>query len=199
MLRQPTPVPGAQRTLHRVVTPLALASAALLAGCSLFSSAPSLEEAPQSSASTVVQPAQIVTATPASTDPAAATPVALGPLPEVSPTALTESAAPQAPAPQAVAVPPPQAATHVPKKTLPASALVPGFYINVGLFAVPSNGTRAYQKLEAGALPVFSDVVDSKKGPLTRVRVGPYPTRAKANAAAKKIHALKLDANVFRH
>jgi DedD protein len=81
----------------------------------------------------------------------------------------------------------------------PATNLVAGYYINVGLFSVPSNGTRAYKKLEGAGLPVFSDTVSSKKGLLTRLRVGPYPTQAKANAAAKQIHTLQLDARVFRH
>jgi cell division septation protein DedD len=77
--------------------------------------------------------------------------------------------------------------------------LAHGFYINVGLFALPANGNTAYRKLEGAGLPVFTDIVDTKNGKRTRVRVGPYPTRAKADAAAKKIRTLKLDAVVFRH
>ena len=46
---------------------------------------------------------------------------------------------------------------------------------------------------------MFSDSLETKKGKLTRVRVGAFATRAEAVAAAKKIHALKLDAIVFRH
>jgi DedD protein len=76
---------------------------------------------------------------------------------------------------------------------------VPGFYINVGLFAVPTNGTQAYKKLEDAGLPVFSDGIKTKQGNLTRVRVGPFNTRAEADAAAKQITALKLDAVVFKH
>jgi len=69
----------------------------------------------------------------------------------------------------------------------------------VGLFAVPGNGTNAHQKLEGAGLPVFSDRLMSKRGPLTRVRVGPFSTRAQADSAAKKIQTLKLEAIVFRH
>ena len=93
-------------------------------------------------------------------------------------------------------VPAPQVAVSVQK--VPASGLVHGDYVNAGLFAVSANGSNAYQKLENAGLPVFSDVVVSKKGHLTRVRVGPYATRAQADAAAKKIRSLHLDANVFR-
>lgn len=46
-----------------------------------------------------------------------------------------------------------------------SSELVPGFYINVGLFAVPTNGTNAFRTLEKAELPVFTDVVKSKKAP----------------------------------
>lgn len=77
--------------------------------------------------------------------------------------------------------------------------LVPGFYINVGLFAVPTNGTNAFRTLEKAELPVFTDVVKSKKGPLTRVRVGPYLSKALADAAAEKIKGMKLEAVVFQH
>lgn len=77
--------------------------------------------------------------------------------------------------------------------------LVPGFYINVGLFAVPTNGTNAFRTLEKAEMPVFTDVVKSKKGPLTRVRVGPYLSKVLADAAAEKIKGMRLEAVVFQH
>jgi cell division septation protein DedD len=86
-----------------------------------------------------------------------------------------------------------------PIQTASPAGLVPGFYINVGLFAVPGNGTNAFKKLEAAQLPVFSDPIVRRKVTLTRVRVGPFATKALADAAAEKIHALKLDAVVFKH
>jgi cell division septation protein DedD len=105
-----------------------------------------------------------------------------------------------APAPQAAAAPPVAVLPRtVPPRTVPASGLVRGFYINAGLFAVSSNGRNAYKTLEDAGLPVFSDVVKSKQRTLTRVRVGPYATRAQADAAAKKIQGLKLAAIVFKH
>jgi DedD protein len=84
-------------------------------------------------------------------------------------------------------------------KSMAASALVHGFYVNAGLYAVPGNASKAYSKLESAGLPVFTEVIATKDGQRTRVRVGPYATRAKADAAAKKIRALKLDAIVFKH
>lgn len=76
--------------------------------------------------------------------------------------------------------------------------LLPGFYLNVGLFAVPTNGVNAHKKLEAAGFPVFSDGIVNKKGALTRVRVGPFASKALAQAAAQKIHAMKLEAVVFQ-
>jgi cell division septation protein DedD len=104
----------------------------------------------------------------------------------------------------------PAAAAPLPAAPLPAAAPLPvareaapavlgsGYYINVGLFAIASNGTRAQKKLQDAQLPVLLDTVSSDKGMLTRVRVGPFASKAKANAAAKTIRGLKLEARVFK-
>jgi cell division septation protein DedD len=92
--------------------------------------------------------------------------------------------------------PKPKAATA---HKVPATGLVPGFYLNAGLFAVSSNGQNAYKKMEDAGLPVFAESIHSKKGPLTRLRVGPYLTRAEAVAAGDSVRALQLDAAVFKH
>lgn len=84
-------------------------------------------------------------------------------------------------------------------KTAPAGGLEHAFYINVGLFAVPTNASSASQKLSDAQLPVFTEAVQTKKGKLTRVRVGPFSNRALAETAATKIHAMQLDAIVFEH
>jgi len=96
-------------------------------------------------------------------------------------------------------------ATAAPAQSLPkladkgatASHSGPGYYINVGLFASPSNSKSAYVKLKGAGLPVFLEVVSSKKGALNRIRVGPFATRAQAKAAAQKVHALHLDAVII--
>ena len=71
------------------------------------------------------------------------------------------------------------------------------FVVNVGLFAQENNVRNARAKLQDAGLPVLVQVVKTAKGPLTRVRVGPYATQAEADAAAEKIHPLGLDAVVF--
>ena len=114
--------------------------------------------------------------------------------PMAEPTKATAAAAPST----AMPADKPSAGAAAMQSKNPA-VLVPGYYINVGLFAVPANGTKAYNKLEAAGLPVFSDPVKKKDVTVTRVRVGPFTTRAKADAAAKKIRSLKLEAAVFQH
>ena len=103
------------------------------------------------------------------------------------------STEPQAIAPAVVEPPPPPPAIAAAKPAI----LAPGYYINVGLFAVATNGSNVYQKLKAADLPAFTENVETNGNKLTRVRVGAYATRAKADAAAKKIRRLKFDAIVF--
>jgi DedD protein len=83
--------------------------------------------------------------------------------------------------------------------TLTSSALLPGFYINVGLFAIPSNGIHTFKALEKAELPVFTEIVKSKKRLLTRVRVGPFLNNSLAEAAAEKIKGMQLEAVVFQN
>jgi cell division septation protein DedD len=109
-----------------------------------------------------------------------------------APPAEPASSEPQALAPQVVEPPAPPM-IEAPKPVV----LGPGYYINVGAFAMARNGSNAYQKLKAAGLPAFTEILDTNENKLTRVRVGAYATRAKANAAAKKIRSLKLDAIVF--
>lgn len=70
------------------------------------------------------------------------------------------------------------------------------FIVNVGLFADENNTRNAYTKLNDAGLNVLSNEITSKKGKLTRIRVGPFPTQAEADRAAEKIRSLKLDAVV---
>jgi len=56
------------------------------------------------------------------------------------------------------------------------------------------NASNTLTKLEAAGLPATSQVLTTSQGPRTRVRVGPFAKRAQAEAAVKKIKALKLDA-----
>lgn len=73
------------------------------------------------------------------------------------------------------------------------------YYLNSGIYAQADNAKRVESQLRKAGQPVFTQTLESSKGPVTRVRVGPFNSRAQAEAAARKIHALKLEAQLFRH
>ena len=50
------------------------------------------------------------------------------------------------------------------------------YFINVGLFAVPSNAAKAHARLLDAHLPSVTRELKSSKGLLTRVRAGPFPS-----------------------
>lgn len=74
----------------------------------------------------------------------------------------------------------------------------PGYYINVGLFADEANARKAQARLLNEGLPAFRQELQSAKGRRIRVRVGPYESRARADAAAASIRAMALEAVVFK-
>ena len=73
-----------------------------------------------------------------------------------------------------------------------------GYYINVGLFADEANARKAQARLLNEGLPAFRQELNNASGRRIRVRVGPYDSRATADAAAAAIRAMALDAVVFR-
>lgn len=72
------------------------------------------------------------------------------------------------------------------------------YYINVGLFANDWNARHAQAKLTNAGLVSFRQALVTSKGKLTRVRVGPFGSKAEAEAAVKKIHQIGLDAVVIQ-
>jgi cell division protein FtsN len=83
-----------------------------------------------------------------------------------------------------------------PPASSPQAALQ--YYINVGLFANDWNARYAQAKLTDAGLVSFRQALTSSKGKLTRVRVGPFDSKAEVDAAVKKIHELGLDAVVIQ-
>jgi cell division septation protein DedD len=98
--------------------------------------------------------------------------------------------------------PPPAPATEPPSEPAPSPASVQrprarAFGVNVGMYAVEANAQRAIARLAGAGLPVFHDPVESARGPLTRVRVGPFERREQAEQAAARVRALGLEAQVY--
>jgi len=186
----------ALRTHRSALTALVLGTS-LLAGCGVlpwFGSAHDAQDLPPSASATDMAVAPMAAASSpemaASAAPVAVSAPVMG---SASSPARVQEAAPR---PSAV----PQPMLDSSQSLAAAATLVHGYYINVGLFAVPGNASHAFGLLEGAGLPVFSDTLRSaKKGLLTRVRVGPYTQRKQALRAAQQIHGLGLEAVVFKH
>ena len=70
------------------------------------------------------------------------------------------------------------------------------FIVQVGAFADAGAAQEVRQKLERAGLKTYTQVVNTKDGRRTRVRVGPLNGRGEADKAAGRIKALGLPASV---
>lgn len=199
------PTPATEATAAPAATPAPAAAAALAP----VAPAPAAVAPP---AATVAAPKP--TAPPASAPPAAAkasTPATKASTPKPAPPAAstrTPTAAASTPAPTrreaasrpAASAKPkaPAAAASSADTALPTVGTAPGYYINVGLFAEEANARKTQARLLNEGLPAFRQELNNSKGRRIRVRVGPYATRAQADAAAEAIRAMALDAVVFK-
>ncbi len=88
------------------------------------------------------------------------------------------------------------------KATAPAAPIAPAdaagrFVVQVGAFADPAKAREMRQKLENAGLKTYTVVAKTPDGDRTRVRVGPFATRADADRAAGRIKGLSLPAAVL--
>jgi len=128
-------------------------------------------------------------------EPAAALPQQVPPAsPMPTPGAAPASTEPATPVTPVTATP---ADVPVPSPPAPAVSTSGPYGINVGLFADPGNGRRAFERLRQAGFPATLDQVSTAGGLRSRVRVGPFSDRAAADAAAQRIRALGLEALVF--
>lgn len=150
----------------------------------------------------------LATATPASATPApSAAPATPAPDPApVAPPAAVASVTP-VPAAPAAAVP---AAPRVADDSARAKALLEDkpvaaanesaelrLVVQVGAFADAAKAREVRLKLEKAGLKTYTQVADSKEGKRTRVRVGPFASKAEADQAALMIKALDLPATIL--
>ena len=154
--------------------------------------------APVPSASSTPSPAAGKASTPKPATPPAST---RAPAPAASATATATAPARRDAASRAAARTKPKtpaAAASSADTALPTVGTAPGYYINVGLFAEEANARKTQARLLNEGLPAFRQELNNSKGRRIRVRVGPYATRAQADAAAEAIRAMALDAVVFK-
>ena len=78
-----------------------------------------------------------------------------------------------------------------------ASAVEGRFVVQVGAFSDLTRAKEARTKLERAGLKTYTQVVETKDGPRTRVRVGPFGSKTEADNAAQKIKTLDLPATVL--
>lgn len=96
----------------------------------------------------------------------------------------------------------PSPATPVPAKPRapdePAKAAKTdrGFVVQVTALADVDKARALQQDLAGKGLPVYTEVVQASSGPVTRVRVGPFPTREAAERAREQLKAQGHGGNV---
>ena len=78
-----------------------------------------------------------------------------------------------------------------------AAAAEARFVVQVGAFADAGKVREVRQKVERVGLKTYTQVVETKDGSRTRIRVGPFPDKAQASHAAEKIRKLDISAVVL--
>jgi DedD protein len=98
-----------------------------------------------------------------------------------------------------VLAPEPPKAQRVPQEQAPRSAPAPkleGFAVQVGAFRDEVKLAQARDKLKSAGIAHYTERLDSSTGELTRLRVGPFPTREAAEASLTKLRGLTLEGKV---
>ena len=138
------------------------------------------------------------------------------PLP--APTAVAPAAAPQVAAevaknvpaevakpaemikPVSPSEPPPPVAVEKPKvvaKAAPATVEKKGFAVQLGAFGDADKANLAVATMKSAKLPVYTESIAASKGTVTRVRVGPFTTREKADSALAQIKLAGSDGKII--
>lgn len=71
-----------------------------------------------------------------------------------------------------------------------------GFAVQLGVFSDADNAKHVIERMKDAKLPVYTDKVPIKSGNATRVRVGPYAARDKADAALAQVKLAGADGKV---
>lgn len=97
------------------------------------------------------------------------------------------------PEPPAKMVPPPAPA---PAAASMAPAKLEGFAVQVGAFRDEAKLKQLREKLAGASVVHYTERLESKGGPLTRLRAGPFATREEAEAALVKLKRAAVDGKV---
>lgn len=151
-----------------------------------------------------VSPLTPVAAAPTASDapPAKATP-APAPAPAVVAPVKPVAQPAEKPAEKAAdkpsAKPPAQAAAPVAEAQTPTKPDASGerFVVQVGAYADVASARVVRQKIERAGLKTYTQVAKTPQGNRTRVRLGPFNSRAEAERAAQKIKSLGLTPSIL--
>jgi DedD protein len=123
--------------------------------------------------------------------------------PKVAEAKVLESSKPPPPkAPPAVVAsvsPAPAPVTPAKVPGAPSSEAAPrleGFAVQVGAFRDEDKLAQAREKLAAAKVPHYTERMEAKSGPLTRLRAGPFKTREAAESALAQLKLSALDGKV---
>jgi DedD protein len=81
-------------------------------------------------------------------------------------------------------------------KEKPKAAASGGFVIQVAALSDTAKAKALQAKIAGGGMKAYTEVVQTSKGPVTRVRVGPYASREAAEKARPQLQKLQLDGKV---
>lgn len=98
--------------------------------------------------------------------------------------------------PKPAAKPAAKAESAAKPKAAAKTADAEGFVIQVVALADAARAKQLQEKIAAGGLKAYTEVVQTEKGPVTRVRVGPYASREAAENGRKQLQRLELDGKV---
>jgi len=70
--------------------------------------------------------------------------------------------------------------------------------VRLGAYQNPASVANLVKRLEELGIPTFTEKVDTPKGPRTRVRAGPFPTREAAEQARTRVRIVGVDGPVER-
>lgn len=118
------------------------------------------------------------------------------PEPKPEPKAEPKAEIKEVPKPEAAPAP----AKPVAKAESPAKTKAPaagGFVIQVAALSDADKARELQAKIAGGGLKAYTEVVQTSKGPVTRVRVGPYASREAAEKARPQLQKLQLDGKVI--
>lgn len=150
-------------------------------------------------AATAAVPASTAVAAP-SPAPAKAEPLPPPAAPKPAPIAAAPTPKPAVVAPVATApAKPVDAPLPAPKpEATPATASKTGFAVQVGAFAAANEAIALRDRLRSAGFNAFTESVNTDKGTLTRVRVGPAMNRAEADQLKASVQAKLGIAGIVR-